>query len=152
MKIKPIVYEHLAPSQRLIAVFEALGRDDEEEVHRLLKSCPKQVYRASDLKFTAGYERILDMALSVEYELLNLAFNAMVLRMDHEHAMECLQRMSDLNAVWEAYLSEKGLSNSIRNMLPRNPMVASLLEDFPPPDSDVLCARLAEFKDSMHAC
>lgn len=153
MKIKPMVYQQFTPPQRLIAVFEALGRNDEEEVRQLFQSCPKQVYRAADLNFTVSYDRILDMALSVEYELLNLTLKVMMLHPhNHDHAMECLKRMGDLNGVWEAFLSEKGISNRLRNILPRNPMVTSLLEDLSSPDPDILSTCLAEFKDLMKAC
>lgn len=153
MKIKSTIYQALTPPQRLIAVFEALGRNDDNEVRQLFQSCPKQVYKAADLNFTASYNRILDMALSVEYELLSLTLKVMMLHPhSHDQAMECLKRMGDLNAVWEAYLSEKGLTNGIRNILPRNPMVTSLVEDLLPPDPDTLSMCVAEFKESMQAC
>lgn len=153
MKIKPAVYENLTAPQRLIATFEALGRNDEAEVRMLFQSCPKQTYSMPEPSFRSSYERILDMALSIEYELLNLAFKTMVLhRGDHEVAMGYLKRMGDLNAVWEAYLSEKGISNGIRNILPRNPMVVSLLEDLPSQNPDTLSMCLVGFKESMQAC
>lgn len=131
MRIKPMVYQQLTPPQRLIAVFEALGRNDDNEVRQLFQTCPRKLYSSSDPVFTDRYQLILDRALSIEYELLQLTLQFILSsQCDDGREQEFLDKMGELNREWSVYLKENGISQkSIFSILPRNPIVTSLIED-----------------------
>lgn len=75
MNIKPIVYENLTASQRVIAAMEALARNDDKEHERLLKTCPKKTYSMEDYEFTGKMNALHDLALAVECDLRGCAIS-----------------------------------------------------------------------------
>ena len=55
MKRKSITedaFRQLAPGERLIAALEAISRQDDDEIDRLGRSCPRKVYEKRDSAFT----------------------------------------------------------------------------------------------------
>lgn len=154
MKIKPSIYQELTPPQRLIAIFEALGRNDEDEIRQIIQTCPKKTYRALDSHFIDPYDQILDIALLTEYQLLQLTLEFVLSSRGHdeEGGHGYLREMASLDDVWTAYLDEQGISKkNINAILPRHPTVAGLIEDVAPLGPEILATRLAEFK-MIRAC
>ncbi len=120
--IKPFVYENLMPRQRIIASIEALARGDEEERQRLIKTCPKKIYRQNDAAFVERIEALETMALAVECDLRGcaldyfLALKGMAVMEGtetegklSERFRKALQEMANIKAAWADILAQEGI-------------------------------------------
>lgn len=118
MQIKPIVYENLTPRQRVIATIEAEARDDQDEVQRLVKSCPKKNYRANDAAYAETLENLMNLALAVECDLRGNALALMTwsfmdeinIEVNDGLAQKLLQNIINTRTAWEKTLQEAGIS------------------------------------------
>jgi hypothetical protein len=45
------LYEHFQPPERLTLLLEAMARDDQNEIERLQRSCPRASYTGQDPAF-----------------------------------------------------------------------------------------------------
>ncbi len=154
MNIKLTDYQYLSTQQRLIATFEALGRDDQSEVRRLLQSCSRKSYILPDPIFRDKFERILDVALSIEYKLSLLTIYCIVI--DDSRPKEykiLLDEMLKIHWAWITYLENEGIDiKSISTLLPRSPAIALLTDDFPRPEPEIISKHLDEIKAFIDAC
>lgn len=150
MNIKPEIYENLTPHQRILTTFEAYARGDKEEVERLQRTCPIKSYKLRDIAYSDKMIRIRNIALAIEYDLLNLAFLLTWANYcdNDTHNDALLQNMADIEAGWQACLAEQGLSKEsmLQSIPPRNPLLAAVMVDLPPPDSEYVNKSLADLQ------
>lgn len=73
--ISPTVYESLTPRQRIIATIEAEARDDQDEVQRLVKTCPKKTYRMNDADYAEEVQLLLADSMAMECDMSYMAIN-----------------------------------------------------------------------------
>jgi hypothetical protein len=57
------LYDRLDPDERFRLVLAARARDDEQELHRLEESCPREIYKMLDAAFTGRVDASRDAAL-----------------------------------------------------------------------------------------
>lgn len=76
MNIKPLVYETLTPEQRLVAAMEASSRDDQDELRRLFKTCPRKIYEQADAAFLDKWDRVVAITLAIELDIAQAALRA----------------------------------------------------------------------------
>jgi hypothetical protein len=140
MQIKPMVYENLTASQRVIAVIEAEARDDDAEVQRLVKSCPKKTYRMNDAAFVETMQSLTHTTLWVECILQRNAVALMVaLFMDKEESIDpILQNIADIRAAWEEVLKSMGINpETLRKSAALDPLLMECFEELmPAPDPE----------------
>ena len=149
MQIKPIVYENLTPRQRVIATIEAEARDDQDEVQRLVKSCPKKTYRANDSEYTETMHELMYVTLGVEYELQRNALGFMAaLYLDNLTLNKFLQNIADIQAAWQETLEGMGIEPvTMRKATSLVPMVIDALEELlPDPDLENVNKIAADMK------
>ena len=153
MDIKAESYQRLTAVQRVSATFAALHRDDREEVDRLHKSCPIARYRSMDSDYTDLHNRIMDQTLIIEYELLSLSLWLMyVEQMETEKnvvfAGMVRQKMADMQAAWEALLSDLGIRiEAIEGrFVDRSPVMELLIAHLPPPTPEGTAQNLAYYR------
>ena len=151
MKISDTAYEALSPRQRIIAVVDAIARDDTAEIDRLKTTCPIKTYRQRDVAFTDTMEA-LDMAgLAVETDLRGAALWWWWARTDPDCGIEVLQDMAAIEAAWLALLTEMGITSPAAAAPPRHPLVVPLLENAPEPVSERVAEIYAALKASVSA-
>jgi hypothetical protein len=136
MKIPGIVYETLTPQQRIVAVMDAIARDDTSEIYRLKSTCPFKSYRQRDAAFSDTIEALFGVGLAVETDLRGEALSWFTSGWDKEQ----LRKMAAIEAAWLALLAEMGITSPTAAAPPRHPVVAVLLEIAPEPETE----RVAE--------
>jgi hypothetical protein len=153
MQIKPMVYENLTAHQRVIAVIEAEARDDEAEVQRLVKSCPKYNYRSNDAAFVETMRSLIHMTLWVEYILQRNAIGLMAaLYMDNDKSIEpILQNIADIRAAWDETLKSMAIDQrTLRKAATLDPLLMDFLEELiPEPDPEYVAILAADMKGSF---
>lgn len=150
MKIRGTVYEALGPRQRLIAVMDAIARDDTAEIDRLKTTCPIKTYRREDAAFRDVMEGLCWAGLAVETDLRGAALWWWGTRTDPDCGMvEVLQDMAAIEAAWLALLTEMGITSPASP--PRHPLVVPLLENAPEPVSERVAEIYAALKASVYA-
>ncbi len=153
MQIKPIVYENLTPRQRVIATIEAEARDDQEEVQRLVKSCPKKTYRTNDAEFYETLETLMHVTLGVEYELQRNALGFIAgLYLDYGAIDKFLQNIADIQAAWYETLEGMGIEpETMRKATSLTPVIIEAVEELlPDPDPENVSKIAADMKRCFH--
>jgi hypothetical protein len=62
-------YDRLGSDERFRAALEAEARDDDRELHRLVQTCPRLLYKESDAAFTDRVDAAHFLALAVALDL-----------------------------------------------------------------------------------
>ena len=150
MQIKPMIYENLTAPQRVIAVIEAEARDDEAEVQRLVKSCPKKTYRMNDAAFVETIQSLTHITLHVEcmiHRKLLGVVAAFYLERD-ESIDRLLQSIADIRGAWERMLESMGIApDAMRKALVLGSSCLEVFEELmPEPDSEQVAALMAGMK------
>jgi len=105
------VYENLTPRQRIIAIIEAEARDDQNEVQRLVRTCPKKTYRMTDGAFADAMQNLMGRSLAFELDMANLAITALFkLAIDENDPLPWINQMAALQAAWRAELESGGIN------------------------------------------
>jgi hypothetical protein len=132
--IKTTTYENLKPSQRVIAIIEAIAREDSEESQRLLKTCPRKNYAQADAEFSDKLEQVFIMALAVECDLRGHALNFfMALRIEHEAIHKLLQNYADTLSAWHQALKSIGIEpETMRKAGPPRNFILEMIEEIMP--------------------
>ena len=153
MSLKPIVYESLTIQQRIIATFDALGREDEEEVQRLKETCPFKNYRQRDSAYSDTVESILMLSLAIECDLNSCALSYLGSASESEERNKHLQEMANIHGGWLALLNELGICADamLRAAPTRHSIVEQLLTIIPPCEADAVKVSLETFKKQIHA-
>lgn len=154
MKIGNQVYETLTPEQRLVAMVEASGRDDENEMRRLVTSCPRKNYSQPDAAFMDEWEALVSKTLALELDLMHKVINILffLLRKENKIHMFLADAVADLAAMDEAttrWAETKGISRgSWEKFRPKRHPAAKALLDLCPEvlDDDVRLVQEARAK------
>ncbi|MBL3676167.1 MAG: hypothetical protein JKP92_01475 [Alphaproteobacteria bacterium] len=130
--IKPMVYEALTPKQRVIATLEAEARDDQAEVRRLVDTCPKHTYRATDERYSYTMRTVTMLVIFLEMELRGIALAAAVASWQkHGTRAAFLRNMLTLHTAWAQAFAAKGLDFALAERMAapiRDPFVAFFLD------------------------
>ncbi len=135
------LYATLTPSQRVIATIEAEARDDQEEVQRLVRTCPKKTYSMNDAAYTDTLQSLISATVAVECDLLSAALTCVLaIKRDANLFNRCAQHMADIHAAWRETLADYGINpDSLAKAAPiRHPILDYLLENTPPPDPEAV--------------
>lgn len=145
-KIAPSVYENLTPRQRIVAAVEAEARNDEDEIQRLITSCPKVKYVSTDARFSGPMEKIFGLAVAVETDLRGFALAFFVgIRVDPKNAIQSLQPFSDLRTAWNSVISEMGIDPAaMKKAGPPASPILELIEDIIPKPNKAKSKKLAD--------
>lgn len=153
MQIKPMVYENLTARQRVIAVIEAEARDDDAEVKRLVKSCPKKTYRMNEAAFVETIQSLSHLNLHIECMIYRKVLGvAAGCYLDKDESIErLLQSIADIRGAWEMMLESMGIAPEA--MRKASGLGESCLEVFeeliPEPDAEQVAALMAGMKESF---
>ena len=143
MKIRGAVYEELTPRQRIVAVMDAIARDDTAEIYRLKSTCPFKSYRQRDAAFSDTIDALFGVGLAVETDLRGEALSWLACGRDKEQ----LRKMAAFEAAWLALLADMGITSQASAGPPRHPVVSALLEIAPEPETE----RVAESYAALRA-
>ncbi len=66
------LYDRFTPDERFRLAIEALVRGDEEEVQRLRDTCPREIYRMTELAYRDRIMRSMEMTMGVCLDLVPL--------------------------------------------------------------------------------
>lgn len=155
--ISPTVYESLTPRQRIIATIEAEARDDQEEVQRLVKTCPKKTYRMNDADYAEEVQLLLADSMAMECDMSYMAINFLFVSLRGKSSPEIwLNSMAVLQAAWDAEIEERGIDPATMSKAgcQRHPIVNYLLDTAPPPSAEAvqeLRQRLAQARENRSA-
>ncbi len=139
--LNPNLYATLTPRQRVIATLEAEARGDEQEVERLIKTCPKKTYTMNDAAYTDTMAGLASAILAVECDLLSTALICtLTVKRNFDIFDRYAQRLADVQAAWRETLEENGINpDTMAKVAPiRHPLLAYLLEKAPPPDPEAV--------------
>ncbi len=110
MNIKPAVYEHLTPPQRVLATLEAKARGDKGEADHLMAACPIKPYRMTDLAYADTIKAIEYMTLYVENTLCGHSlYFAFFGKNKSDDCFVSLRYMLTLHTAWREALEAHGL-------------------------------------------
>ncbi len=145
MQIKPIIYDSLTPRQRVIATIEAEARGDKEEVQRLVKSCPKKLYRENDAAYTQTMHNLMYVSLGVECEMYKNAISYIAaLYLDYGVMEKFLQNIIDIRTAWHETLDSMGITLEAMNKAsPLKPSFVELIEELLPEPEPENVAKIA---------
>ncbi len=131
MNIKSSVYESLTPRQRVIATIEAEARGDDDEVHRLVDTCPKFTFRQNDTEYSYTMVRLIALKLAIESDIRGYVIGALLsIIVEHNDALQVfLQDIANTNAAWNETMEVLGIDP------------ASMKKFAPEPDAAVLTIR-----------
>lgn len=151
MNIKSAIYEALSPRLRVLALLDASARNDENEIDRLLKTCPQKTYKMKDTDVTDTIDTINSTIVAVEADLRGAALDHIVFKAqgDFDAAHRCLQRLSDIQGGWLSLLNELGISEDLieRYSLEHHPIVTNLLNNCPTPNLHNVTERMGGVRE-----
>ena len=150
--IKHSVYENLTPQQRINATIEAMAREDQEEVQRLVKTCPTKTYDHCDLEYMEKMDGLLSMAVAVECDLRGNALSYLVaLHIKHETTHQFLQNIADIRAAWRHALEAMGIDPEMMASaaLASSPILGLIDGVLPEPEQEQVVKMAAELSGCM---
>ena len=152
MNIKPAVYESLTPRQRVIATIEAEARGDDDEVNRLVKTCPKKTYSQADAAYTDTMIKLWALSAAIECDIRGniIGFLVSVL-MERESTVDIfLQRIANTQAAWDEMLNGIGIDPDSMSKagIPPHPIFEIIAEHIP--SADVESANL--YVETLLSC
>lgn len=111
MNIPAKIYENLSPAERIRAAVSALARNDDAEIQTLKVTCPKQAYLMTDPAFSEGMERLMTLAIVVEYDLMALALDYFLAsrQKSFDAADKAISDAVSLEIAWRESLAEIGI-------------------------------------------
>lgn len=111
MKLKDTLYDSLTPRQRIIASFEAKARGDDQEVEKLIKTCPKKTYQMTDPDYSDEMTRLTITTLMYECQIRK--YMVMALANIHHGNSDKVDKIAHeigtLHNLWSDYLSDYGV-------------------------------------------
>ena len=137
MKIKPVIYENLTHRQRIIASVEAAGRQDRQEITRLVKSCAKKNYIQTDAAYSEVMDALMTVALYVECDLRGHALlYVAALNNDSDLSGQALQNIANTQAAWHEKLKDMGINPKIMKQAaaPSHPTIEIIMGFCPEPE------------------
>lgn len=109
-QINPSLYENLTARQRVIATIEAEARNDEEEVQRLIKSCPKITVRQNDSAYSDTLDMLIHVDILMQRNMLMMGMcHFFMLPRDEEVGNKFAQKAANMEAAWRQVIEEKGI-------------------------------------------
>ena len=137
-KLADKYYENLTPKQRVVATLEAIARDDAAEQERLVKTCPKRTYRATDAAYCDEMTKIIGATVSIECDLRGQAIAfLMCIISGNENDIDphiFLQNIANMRHVWHDALEGMGVDAAVMDKIkPTNPFMDFMYELAPPP-------------------
>lgn len=63
------LYNRLTPEERFKLDVEAMARDDSEESHRLVNTCPRRDYTMTDVRFAGRWDGAIQLSMAVLMDL-----------------------------------------------------------------------------------
>ena len=111
------LYTSLTPEERIIASIEANARGDENEVQKLIKTCPKKNYTSTDRAYSQRMDYLFTMQITVETDLTQNALNYAVMNfIDIEPKKAAFvqekarQSIIDMQTAWHEFLESKDIN------------------------------------------
>lgn len=156
MNIKPVVYDHLTPHQRIIAAVEALSRGDDAEHEKLNRTCPEKQYKMADYHYSGVMQGLMSMAVAIELDLTGNALSMMLCLHSgsglDDRADDFLQNIINSREAWKRQMEAMGIDPQAMDKIVkslRHPAIAALLdqfanyEDTPDADEEAVKERMA---------
>lgn len=138
-KLNNKVYENLGVKERIIASVEAKARGDDNEVTRLIKTCPKMRYNCTDPEYADRMNNLFIIQMALECDLMRHAlsyllavFTGATTEIMAKVEAHALQTFADCHAAWQEFLDDNGLKLESMNKIiedMRHPIVVSMLEN-----------------------
>lgn len=125
-QLKNNIYENLSFQERIIASVEAKARGDDNEIKRLIKTCPKRSYRCTDSNYSDRMDRLFLMQIAIECDLMRHALNYLCFTCD-----EGLQSFTDTHTAWAEFLSDQGIKIERMDEIAqemRHPIIENMLK------------------------
>lgn len=132
------LYTSLTPEERIIASIEANARGDENEVQKLIKTCPKKQYLSSDRAYSQRMDYLFTMQMTIETDLTQNALNYAVMNfIDIEPKKAAFvqekarQSIIDMQTAWHEFLESKGINPETMDQIAikmRHPYLEMLLD------------------------
>jgi len=149
--IKPAIYETLTPRQRVIATIEAEAREDEDEVRRLVATCPKNTYSQNDAAYTDMMMKLAGMSVAIECDTRGHVIGALLaIIMEHDDALQVfLQNIANIRAAWHGTLAGLGIEPDIMEKAAplQHTGMEFVIDLVPEPDAETV----EKFRDDMQA-
>lgn len=111
MQIKSSLYNDLTLATRIKAALAATARDDTTEIQRIVKTCPKKTYIATDTDFSETMQMLFCFSMSLECDKRGyvLSFLLALRTGDPKGAKRYLVKLASLQAAWEKFLLACGI-------------------------------------------
>jgi hypothetical protein len=151
MKTPTAVYEALTPIQRVRAAFAAMARDDQAEIDRLRRTCPKKTYTQTDAAYADTMEHLISLSLAMSHDMLTAALNAYLsATLTPGHCEEDLQVLANVNAAGRLIFERFGIDHDLlqKTSLPPHRAVRVMLDAAPPPDMKAAQALADDVTDA----
>ena len=131
MNIPAKIYANLSTAERIRAAVSALARNDDAELETLKVTCPKKSYLMTDPAYSEGMERLMALAMAVEFDLRTMAldFHMASRQKSPEKIHKAVVESASVNVAWRELLAEMGIScHEMSNAAPpRHPSVKAIL-------------------------
>ena len=157
-KIKDNFYYQLSAKERITASIEAMARDDQNEIKKLIKTCPKKSYKCNDAQYSDSMDIIELMQFAYEYDILSNYFNAIYLAYfdemhneNYSNSHNFLKKMVDIRTAWGEFLKSKHIRLESMDKIfheYRNPLIDFRLLKNIKPDSESVNKILKAMKDA----
>ena len=147
-KLKDKAYYDLSTRERIIASVEASARGDENEIQKLIKTCPRKNYSSTDFSYSKRMDYLFTMQMAVECDITSktLDYIFAVLAMmdkDLEKAIYIeeysIQYITDIYTAWNEFLTDNGINIKTMDKMidnTRHPYVKNILKRPGEPDRD----------------
>ena len=116
-KISNSLYHNLTIEERIIASVEANARGDENEIERLIKTCPKKHYLSSDRAYSQCMDYLFVIQTAVEADLTQNALSyalTNIYKTETEKSIiikeNAQQNIADIHTAWHEFLKNKGIN------------------------------------------
>ena len=132
------MYRTLTAEERIIASVEANARDDENEIEKLIQTCPRKNYKSTDRAYSQRMDYLFAIQMAVEADLTQNALDYAVMNfidIDPKKAVfvqeKARQRIIDIQTAWHGFLEDKGINPETMDQMAmkmRHPYLNMLLD------------------------
>lgn len=151
MNIKPAIYESLTSRQRIVSMIDAMGREDDNEMKRLNKTCKKKTYRMNDAKYSDVLDRLFHTSMALEADLRGMVIGYLEVESTELKNMY-IQDISNTNSAWLKLLKEMGINE--KSMFgaapPRHELIDALLNIAPKQEEETTNQILKNMKEYIN--
>jgi len=113
MKIKNSVYEGLTPKQRMIATINAQVREDNNELQKLIDTCPKETCLIPDPAYSHTMQFLISLSAAVECDIRGdiIGILLAVISKQDDAISSFAQNISNIQTAWDEVLNSYGIDS-----------------------------------------